>query len=119
VLTPAEAAAAALAVLAKHDFVLFEYYLTDHAGHGRSRLEASSILATLDGFVGSLAAGIDPARETLVITSDHGNFEDSTTRRHTTNPVPFIAAGLGHEWLARSVKDLTGIVQAILEYFSG
>jgi hypothetical protein len=119
VLTPAEAAATALRVLAKHDFVLFEYYLTDHAGHGRSRVEASSILATLDGFVGALAAGIDPARETIVVTSDHGNFEDLTTRRHTTNSVPFIAAGLGHERLTRSVRDLTGIVPAILGYFSG
>jgi len=119
VLTPAGAAAVALGVLARHDFVLYEYYLTDHAGHGRSQREASSILATLDGFVGALAAGIDPERETLVITSDHGNFEDLSTRRHTTNPVPFIAAGLRHERLTRSVRDLAGIVPAILDYYPG
>jgi 2,3-bisphosphoglycerate-independent phosphoglycerate mutase len=119
VLTPGEAAATALRVLARHDFVLFEYYLTDHAGHGRSHREATSILRTLDAFAGALAAGFDPARETLVLTSDHGNFEDLTTRGHTTNAVPFIAAGLGHERLARSVRDLTGIVPAILDYFSG
>jgi hypothetical protein len=119
VLTPAAAAATALDVLRGHDFVLFEYYLTDHAGHGRSHRGASAILGTLDGFVGALARGLDPGRETLVITSDHGNFEDLSTRRHTTNPVPFIAAGLGHDLLTRSVRDLTGIVPAILDYFSG
>jgi 2,3-bisphosphoglycerate-independent phosphoglycerate mutase len=119
VLSPAAAAATALDVLSRHDFVLFEFYLTDHAGHGRSHREASPILGTLDAFVGALAGGLDPGRETLVITSDHGNFEDLSTRQHTTNPVPFIAAGLGHDRLTRSVRDLTGIVPAILDYFSG
>lgn len=118
VITPARAAATALKALSGRHFVLFEYYLTDHAGHGRSHREASSILATIDGFVGALAAGIDPARDTLVITSDHGNFEDLSTRQHTRNPVPFIAAGRGHEKLTGSVRDLTGIVPAILDYYS-
>jgi 2,3-bisphosphoglycerate-independent phosphoglycerate mutase len=118
VITPSQAASVALDVLSRHDFVLYEYYLTDHAGHGRSHKEASAILATLDEFVGSLARGLDPLRETLVVTSDHGNFEDLSSRQHTTNPVPFIAAGRAHERLTASVRDLTGIVPAILDYFS-
>ncbi|HLF15433.1 MAG TPA: alkaline phosphatase family protein [Bacteroidota bacterium] len=118
VVTPEEAAGAALSVLADHEFVLFEYYLTDHAGHGRSRREAAAILSTLDRFVGRFVRDMDPSRDTLILTSDHGNFEDLSTKQHTLNPVPFVSAGLGHDRLARSVRDLTGILPTILEYFS-
>ncbi len=118
VVTPEAAAGAALSVLADHDFVFFEYYLTDHAGHGRSRKEAAAILSTLDRFVGRFVRDMDPSRDTLIMTSDHGNFEDLSTKQHTLNPVPFISAGLGHDRLARSVRDLTDIVPAILEYYS-
>ena len=32
----------------------------------------------------------------ILITSDHGNLEDLSTRRHTTNPVPLILIGASH-----------------------
>ena len=118
VIGPEDAALVALKSLGKHDFVVFEYYLTDHAGHGRSLREASSILTTLDRFIGRLVREMNPSRDTLIMASDHGNFEDLSTKQHTLNPVPFACAGAGHERLARSVGDLTGIAPAILEYFS-
>ncbi len=119
VITPEAAAGVALGALADHDFVFFEYYLTDHAGHGRSRREASDILSTLDRFIGGFVDEMDPSSDTFVLTSDHGNFEDLSTKQHTLNPVPFIATGKGHERLVRPVRDLTGIVPAILDYYSG
>lgn len=119
VISPAKAARVALDALSRNDFVMYEYYLTDHAGHGRSRVEAASVLGTLDGFVGTLAGGIDPSRETVIVASDHGNFEDLSTRAHTLNPVPFIAAGRGHDRLTSRVGALDHILPAILDYFSG
>ncbi len=119
VLSPGVAAGTALRALSDHDFVFFEYYLTDHAGHGRSRKAAADILSVLDAFVGGFVAGMDPRAHTLIVTSDHGNFEDLSTKRHTLNPVPFICAGAGHERLAAGVRDLTDIVPALLDYYSG
>ncbi len=119
VISPRSAAGVALRSLDDHDFVFFEYYLTDHAGHGRSRSAAAEILAVLDAFVAAFLEGMDDDRHTLIVTSDHGNFEDLSTKRHTRNPVPFICAGAGHERLTAGVRDLTDIVPALLKYFSG
>ncbi len=119
VLTPGAAAEVALRVLAGHDFVFYEYYLTDHAGHGRSRKAAAEILSVLDAFVGGFLAGLDHRTQTLIVTSDHGNFEDLSTKQHTLNPVPFICAGRGHKRLSADVRDLTDIVPALLDYYSG
>ncbi len=118
VISPEAAADVALGVLAGHDFVFFEYYLTDHAGHGRARKDAVEILSTLDRFIGGFVDGMDPSRDTFILTSDHGNFEDLSTKQHTLNPVPFVAAGRGHDRLVHRVSDLTDIVPAILEYYA-
>ena len=117
VLTPAAAGASALRSLRRHDFVLFEYYLTDHAGHGRRYRDPAALLATLDEFVDAITSGLAPDTETLLITSDHGNLEDLSTRGHTTNPVPLIVSGKGHARLVDGVSDLAGIAPAIIRHF--
>jgi 2,3-bisphosphoglycerate-independent phosphoglycerate mutase len=119
VVTPEGAAEIALRSLRVHDFVMFEYYLTDHAGHGRSRRGAEAILSTLDRFVGRFFLDMDHAGETFIMTSDHGNIEDLSTKQHTLNPVPFVCAGLRHAGLARRVRSLADIAPAILEYYAG
>ena len=51
----------------------------------------------------------------ILITSDHGNMEDLSTRRHTSAPVPaLIIAPLGaRRQFADGLMDLTGIAPAI------
>lgn len=86
-------------------FTLFEYYLTDKAGHGRPGARPEAILQSLDAFFAELLhRRTDDV--TLVLTSDHGNLEDISTRSHTRNPVPFIAIGP----LAAHFHDLTTIL---------
>ncbi len=105
-----EEAAGRLAALGqRHVFTLFEYYLTDKAGHSRDPERADEVLRSLDRFVGTLIAAADLSRTLLVFTSDHGNLEDLSTRSHTRNPVPFAALGAGAEALAnvRSLLDVT------------
>jgi phosphopentomutase len=67
------------------------------------------VLASLDRFVGALLDRLDPARDLLVLASDHGNLEDLGTKTHTRNPVPLVAlgAGAGRFADARSVLDVT------------
>ena len=91
----AEAARRVLALTAAHRLTLVEYYLTDKAGHSQDAGRASATLASLDRFLGALLAGLDPARDLLVLTSDHGNLEDLSVKGHTRNPVPLVAWGHG------------------------
>lgn len=96
----------------QHRLTLFEYYLTDKAGHGRLDRPASEILASVHRFVSSLLERLDPAEDLLLITSDHGNVEDTDRKTHTRHPVPFIARGAGAPHF-RNVESLVDVTPAI------
>ena len=101
----------------RYDFSLFEYWLTDHAGHGQKMQTAVEILERFDRFLGGFLQSFDLRTGTLIIISDHGNLEDLTTKSHTRNKVPCIIAGKARRKIARSVKSLTDITPAILSLF--
>lgn len=111
----------------RHAFTLFEYFRTDQAGHARDLPRARVELARLEAFLSGLlaellptgaAAGGDAAPGALVIlTSDHGNLEDLSTRSHTRNPVPLMAWGAGAATLLAAVSDLAAVAPAILGQF--
>ncbi|MDT8900980.1 alkaline phosphatase family protein [Anaeroselena agilis] len=104
-----------LAALAgRHDFTMFEYFQTDRQGHKHDWTEAAKIVATLDGF---LAAVHRAAKDILVvITSDHGNFEDFTTKTHTLNSIPTILFGPDCRQVAVGIGNLTDIKPGIISY---
>ncbi len=114
-----EAAAARdlLGVLRSVDLCLFEFFLTDHAGHRGSDQERGAVLSALDRFAAALLDGIDPVSELLLLVSDHGNIEDRERRGHTRNPVPWSAWGCGAgaalDGMA-SLLDVTGRVLALM-----
>ncbi len=112
-ITPAEAAEQLLAIAAENDFTLFEYFLTDIAGHSQSRARAEAVLRSLDACLGRLVAGRD-AETLLVVTSDHGNIEDLGTRGHTTNPVPLIVEGPGAEGIRAGAVSLMDVMPRLL-----
>ena len=59
----------------------------------------------IDGLIAGYLDGA-PAGATLILTSDHGNIEDSTSRSHTRNPVPLLAVGP----LAAEFSNLSSIL---------
>jgi phosphopentomutase len=91
-ISPLEAAQNLLSLSDKYDAVFFEHFYTDLSGHGRIKTSASEIVGRLDGFLSELIAHL-PKQTLLLLTSDHGNFEDASHLSHTTNPVPFLALG--------------------------
>jgi 2,3-bisphosphoglycerate-independent phosphoglycerate mutase len=122
VITPEEAGRRLVRLTASHEFVLFEYWKPDHAGHAMDRAEAIAVMESFDRLLAGILGMIDPARTLLVITSDHGNIEDITVKTHTRHPVPLIVRGHGHrefvEWLSRSERggaDLTSVTPAIMQ----
>jgi bisphosphoglycerate-independent phosphoglycerate mutase (AlkP superfamily) len=78
---------------------------------------AVQLLMTLDQVLGGLLEGWDDQQSLILITSDHGNMEDLSTRRHTYNPVPALLVGNAdmREEFSSGLKDITGITPAILK----
>jgi 2,3-bisphosphoglycerate-independent phosphoglycerate mutase len=112
VISEAEAGKRLVHIAEQHAFTLFEYYLTDKAGHSQSPEDAARVLNQLNAFFGSILHH-QPSDMLLLVTSDHGNLEDLSTKGHTKNLVPFIASGPFAQTF-QEVKDLTGVTPAIL-----
>jgi hypothetical protein len=100
------------------DLGFFEFWLSDYAGHRQDMQAGLALLETLDEVVGGL---ISRWKDGLIlITSDHGNLEDLSTRRHTANPVPALLIGpsILRRRFAENLQDLTGVTPAILNILS-
>jgi 2,3-bisphosphoglycerate-independent phosphoglycerate mutase len=115
-LTP-RAAGERLAQLASGvDFALFEFWLSDIAGHRQEIQSAVQILENLDKVLGGLFENWDDQQGLILITSDHGNLEDLTTRRHTLNYVPALLVGNAElrRLFARDLHRIDSIAPAVL-----
>ncbi|MGK7371545.1 MAG: alkaline phosphatase family protein, partial [Candidatus Halalkalibacterium sp. M3_1C_030] len=105
---PFKAARRLLEKSGRYDLVLYEYYLTDKAGHSRDHEKAESVLSTYSRFLSELISQ-KKAEDTIVLSSDHGNVEDLSTKTHTFNKVPLFAYGPGATAFtdAESILDIT------------
>lgn len=114
-LTARQAGARLAGLSASLDFAFFEYWLTDYAGHHQDMSAALTLLEQFDAVLGGLLAAWDFDRDLILLTSDHGNLEDLSTRRHTANPVPLLLVGSPAARARFScVVSLSGVAPAIL-----
>jgi 2,3-bisphosphoglycerate-independent phosphoglycerate mutase len=111
----------------RYDLTIFEFWLTDVAGHHQDMPTACTLLEAIDEVLGALLSSWDEGR-LILVTSDHGNIEDLGTRHHTRNDVPLLLIGpfkLREKFIrqihsARCSKqriDLTAIAPAIIDFF--
>lgn len=112
-LTPAEAGACLAQNLPRHDFLLYEYFRTDQAGHTADRPAVEAELRRLDAFLGAILADL-PGDTLLLWCSDHGNLEDLSVTTHTRNPVPLLAWGPGAQEFVAGLTRLDEVAPAIL-----
>lgn len=111
---PEEAAERALHVMKENDLVLYEYYLTDKAGHSQDRKRADEVLEPLDRFLLYIINNFGE-NDTLIITSDHGNLEDLSIKSHTRNPVPLFVKGNIEPFKgSESILDITPLILKVL-----
>ena len=97
----------------EHDLTVFETFLPDLAGHQRIEIGSREVVGRLDGLVAGLLRFL-PDHITVVLTSDHGNFEEPWHKRHTRNPVPLLAFG-PQAGRFGDIRCLTGIAPRILQ----
>ncbi|SMC94553.1 metalloenzyme [Sporomusa malonica] len=114
VISPMQAANNLVNISRKYSFTIFEYFQTDRAGHKQNWQYAKRILGILDEFISGVYKRLS-ADTLLIITSDHGNFEDMSAKTHTFSKVPLIALGHQAKKLVSGITDLTGIAPAIIE----
>jgi hypothetical protein len=114
---PEEAGKKLAELASQYDFSLFEYWASDYAGHKQDMDSAVRQLETFDGVLKGLLGSSGCKPDLLLITSDHGNMEDLSTRRHTAADVPLLLFGeksLRREF-QKDIHDLTGIAPAIMK----
>jgi hypothetical protein len=112
-ITPQEAGQRLANIGSHHNVTLFECYLPDFVGHSRNPELAGEVLKLIDAFLESTIINL-PTDTNLIITSDHGNLEDLSTKSHTYNPVPLMVSG-PDATAFRPVNDITGITPKIME----
>ena len=116
-ITPKAAGKHLANIVGRHDFTLFEYWLTDHAGHSQNIAFAVEVLEHFDEFLSGFLESFDPCNTLLMIVSDHGNIEDLSTKSHTRNRVLCILVGKQRRQLANRIKNITHITPAIIRLF--
>ncbi|MBI5647241.1 MAG: peptidase [Ignavibacteriae bacterium] len=115
VISAREAGRQLAGIAGAHRLTLFEYFLTDKAGHERSMDYASQILHDVDELLRGLYERIHLSSTLVIVTSDHGNLEDLSTKSHTRNPVPVLLFGRGHARAAARIRALTDVAGVILD----
>lgn len=116
VISPELAAERLLKLSSENNFTLFEYFHSDHLGHGRLAPEKVLLLDDLDRFLYYILSNISD-EITLLICSDHGNLEDVSIKAHTLNPSLGISAGKDSDVLQKRIKSLYDIKPAIMELY--
>jgi hypothetical protein len=119
VYTLEEAGAQLWRIAQDYRFVFFEHWLTDILGHRRNLPGAVKALERFDRFLAGLMAATDLENTLIIVTSDHGNVEDCSHRKHTENPALTLLLGAGRNQYADRIRGLDDIVPAILDFLNG
>jgi 2,3-bisphosphoglycerate-independent phosphoglycerate mutase len=113
---PAEAGGRLARLAARHAFTMYEHFLTDLAGHAQELDRATSVLEDYEAFLDAVLSSLDLSRHLVILASDHGNLEDLSTNRHTTNPVPTLLWGSGAAEAAGRIGTLADLAPCILRH---
>ena len=113
--TEEEAAEVLAGIASGNRFTLYEYFITDKVGHEQDMPKAKEVLTSLARFIRELLIRLDLKRTTVILTSDHGNIEDLSSRNHTLHAVPTIIWGAQREQIAARIKNLADITPAIVD----
>jgi 2,3-bisphosphoglycerate-independent phosphoglycerate mutase len=107
-------------VVATYDFAFFEFWPSDYAGHHQDWDSAVGLLESIDAMLGGFLEVWNKEEGLVLITSDHGNMEDLSSRRHTENLVPALVIG-AKEFRAKfcaNLNTIADVTPAILQFYS-
>ncbi len=115
--TPEEAGVILAEQAAHYDFVLYEYFKTDRAGHAQDLEKAKEECRKLSRFLSAFLKKTALSATQVILTSDHGNIEDLRSKSHTRNSVMTLLWGpLTPAW-EHKLHTLTDVTPTILSAF--
>jgi hypothetical protein len=106
----------------KYDLSIFEFWESDHIGHKQDIEKGIQMIEKLDLVLKGLIESWNFEKGVILISSDHGNLEDLSTRKHTQNKVPAILIGNSSRQQllaekAHSISDLASIMHEMIVGF--
>ena len=104
--TPEQAASVIADMSQDCDLLLYEYFLTDYAGHAQDMPQAIAEIHKLEKLIYALLALLNLEDTILMVISDHGNVEDLRTKSHTHNPAFMALWGLNRNYTFDTVLDI-------------
>jgi 2,3-bisphosphoglycerate-independent phosphoglycerate mutase len=116
--TPYEAGRTLAHIADTHAFTLFEYFLTDRAGHAQDKVLARRVLTHIDDMLRGVHEHIDHTRVLVIVTSDHGNLEEINIKPHTRHPVPAIFFGNRRGFETQGLLSLSHLMPAIRTFLA-
>lgn len=120
-ISPEKAASNLINILEDHQFVFFEYFMTDVYGHKRNEEKLEESIDILNRFTETVWTGVKDEETAILIISDHGNAEDLSSGNHTANNVPAILLtknSIDSREFADSIYSLVDIYPWVMGYFS-
>lgn len=94
----------------QYDFAFFSHWFTDIVGHRGPLEDGVALLELFDGVMAGALDAWDDDEGVMIVTSDHGNLEDISDRRHTENDVPTLIVGREKAIIADGLRDLSDLV---------
>ena len=116
---PTEAGEILARLASTRDLTIYEFFQTDRVGHTRDLAGARALIADLEAFLASTLNAIDLGSHHVVLTSDHGNVEDLSTKSHTHHPVPAMVWGPRAGRLIDRMGRLEDVAPALLDELRG
>jgi hypothetical protein len=112
--TPEEAGRKMVELSRRTDFAFFSHWYTDIIGHRGPFEDGVRLWETIDAVMRGALEAWDDREGLLILTSDHGNFEDLSHGKHTENPVPTVVVGGRKAAFADGFADLSHLTPHIL-----
>jgi len=88
----------------QNDLVLYEYFLTDKAGHSMDNVYAVNEINKVESLIYNVAKKIIGTDNSLIVCSDHGKIEDIRIKSHTLNPAFFAV------WTKKQIDPLKSLM---------
>jgi hypothetical protein len=110
VYTPPEAGRRLVEISRRYDFAFFSHWLTDVVGHRGPVENGVYLLELFDGVMAGALETWNDDEGLIIVTSDHGNLEDVSSRNHTDNDVPTLIIGREKMGFSEGLNDLADFV---------